>query len=101
MIVDYANKKLERLYTHGDGAKGYPEPVVNAYLSRIRTLESATDERDIRALKALRLEALKGKRYRGKHSIRLNDQWRLIIELSGHGESTRATIVELTNHYGD
>lgn len=101
MIVAYASKRLERLYTAGEGSEDFPEQVVNAYLRRIRSLEAAGDERDIRAQKALRLEALKGKRYRGKHSIRLNDQWRLIIEFSGHGDSKTVTIAELTNHYGD
>ena len=101
MIVTFASKRLERLYTAGDGAEEYPEQVVNAFLRRIRSLEAAGDERDIRARRALRLEALKEKRYRGRHSIRVNDQWRLIIEFSGHGESKTVTIGELSKHYGD
>jgi proteic killer suppression protein len=101
VIVAFTSKRLERLYTAGVGAKEYGEQVVNAFLRRIRTLEAAVDERDVRAQKALRLEALKGKRYKGRHSIRVNDQWRLIIEFSGHGESKTVTIVELSKHYGD
>ncbi len=101
MIVAFARKELERLYTAGDGAEDYAEQVVNTFLRRVRTLEAAVDERDLRAQRALRLEALKEKRYRGKHSIRVNDQWRLILEFSGHGEDKTVTIMELSKHYGD
>jgi len=41
-------------------------------------IESAHDERDLYAVKSLRFEKLNGDR-RGQSSLRINDQWRLII----------------------
>lgn len=42
-------------------------------------IAAAVDERDLRALKGFRYEKLKGER-KGEHSIRLNDQFRLIVQ---------------------
>jgi proteic killer suppression protein len=100
VIVTYADERLERLYTHGTGSNSYPEAVVTMFIRRIRTLEAAVDERTLRALKSLHFEALHERRYRGKHSLRLNDQWRLVVAISGSGDEKTVAIHEITNHYG-
>jgi proteic killer suppression protein len=41
-------------------------------------IRNARDERDLRALRSLNYEALKGNRSH-QNSIRLNQQWRLIL----------------------
>jgi proteic killer suppression protein len=43
---------------------------------KLRQLDSATELRDLSAPPGNRLEGLHGDR-KGKHSIRINDQWRL------------------------
>ena len=43
------------------------------------TIHAAVDVTDLRALKGLRYEKLKGKRSH-ERSMRLNDQWRLTVE---------------------
>jgi len=58
---------------------------------------SATDERDIRAFKSLRYEALKGDRSH-QGSLRLNDQWRLIFEIKKE-ENKYILIIEISDHY--
>ena len=50
----------------------------------MQQIRAAADERDLRALKSLRFEKLKGNRAH-QHSLRLNDQWRLVLELTGTG----------------
>ena len=101
MIIHFAEGRLEALYVSGKGAGKLPEPVVNAFLRRVRALEAALDDRDLRAQKSLHFESLSGKRYAGRHSVRLNDKWRLIIAISGAGSQKAATIHEISNHYGD
>jgi proteic killer suppression protein len=101
VLVSYGDELLELLYTQGVGAEHYPESVVSAYLRRVRTIEAAVDERDLRAQKSLRFEALKGRQYRGKFSLRLNDRWRLIITVGGKGDGRIVTLHEISNHYGD
>lgn len=49
-------------------------------------IRQAVDERDLYALKSLHFEKLKGARNE-ERSIRLNDQWRLVLKLEGEGSS--------------
>lgn len=46
---------------------------------RLQAIQAADDERAFYALKSLHFEKLKGDRV-GQYSMRLNDQWRLILE---------------------
>ncbi|MFH1865147.1 MAG: type II toxin-antitoxin system RelE/ParE family toxin [Candidatus Eisenbacteria bacterium] len=84
MDVRFRQSKLDRLETEpGDG--GLPPEVVKAYRKRIQLIRAADDERVFRGLRALHYEKLKGKR-KHQRSMRLNDQWRLILEFEGEGE---------------
>jgi len=101
VIVHFADGRLERLYAAGEGAEKYPESVVTAFLRRVRAIEAAVDERDLREQKSFHFESLRGKAYSGKHSVRLNDKWRLILGIAGSGNRKTVTVEEITNHYGD
>ncbi|HEY5274935.1 MAG TPA: type II toxin-antitoxin system RelE/ParE family toxin [Coriobacteriia bacterium] len=101
MIVTFPDERLARLFTDGEGSEAYPESVVSAFLRRVRCLEAAADERVLRALKSLHFEAMRDRGHRGKHSLRLNDQWRLVVAISGQGAEKTVAIHEITNHYGD
>ena len=96
----FSKKKLERLYTRGVGARDYPEGVVDSFLLRVRTIEQAKDERDLRALASLHFEKLKGK-YAGCYSVRLRDRWRLILKIVTEEKRKIVIIDELSQHYGD
>ncbi len=92
MRMEFADAKLERLagdakYTHGLG----PE-IVRAYRKAIGFLDKCADERDIRAIRGYRFKQLEGKRSH-QWSIRLNDQWRLILELKRDHEGRVIVVV--------
>ena len=76
----FRSKKLETLYTAERGAKAYPAQVVDAFFEAMAVIVAASDERDLRAMKGFRFEKLRGDRA-GQNSMRLNKQWRLVIEL--------------------
>ena len=59
---------------------------------------SVPDERDIRANPGYRLEKLKGNRA-GQHSVRLNDQWRLIIRIEGGTPDKTVHVVEIVDYH--
>lgn len=88
----------ERIATEAGHSGGLPPEVVRAFRKVVQGLRSATDQRDIRSMKSWRLEKLKGDR-KHQHSIRLNKQWRLILELMGTGASASIGIEEIENHY--
>ena len=54
-------------------------------------VRAAVDERAFYEMKSLHFEKLKGRRAE-QHSMRLNDQWRLIVKLKKRG---KGTVVEL------
>jgi len=75
----FKSKKLTSLYTERTDAHKYPVEVVDAFFRLMALIHNATDERDLCALRSLNYEALKGNRSH-QNSLRLNKQWRLIIE---------------------
>ena len=58
----------------------------------------ARDERDIRAMKSLRLEKLKGDRD-GQYSLRLNDRWRLILLILDTEPKHTIQVVEIDDYH--
>ena len=61
-------------------------------------LRAATDERDLHAMRSLRLEQLKGNRA-GTSSIRLNDQFRLIIRFKTNDEGRMVIVIEMVDYH--
>lgn len=100
MEFRFTDAKLERLYTKGIGARRYPDDVVNAFLRRVRAIEAADDERDLRLPASVHFEKLKG-RYAGKNSMKLKGRWRLILRISSTEGRQVVLIDEMTKHYGD
>jgi proteic killer suppression protein len=97
----FADEGLRRLYTQGEGAGKLPDEVVTKFLRRVRHVEAAKDERDLRHPPSVHFEQLKAKAYRGKSSLRLNRAWRLILSVEEDGDGKYVLIHEITNHYGD
>jgi proteic killer suppression protein len=79
MEVRHANSGLLALETDPAVTGGFPAGVVKAFRKRMQFIRSAVDERDFYAMRSLRYEKLKGGRSH-QHSMRLNDQFRLVIE---------------------
>ena len=82
------DETLKRLYVEPRFTAGYSPAIVKAFRKRIQFIRGAQDERDLYAWKSLHFEKLQGRE--PERSIRLNSQWRLIVELAG--EADRKTI---------
>jgi proteic killer suppression protein len=84
VIVSFGDSATEDLY-HGrptSRAKRFPHEVVAIAQSKMDLLNGAAALLDLRSPPGNRLEALKGD-LRGLHSIRVNDQWRLVFRWDG------------------
>jgi len=57
----------------------------------MQAIRGAEDERDLYTQRSNKFEALQGKR-KGQYSIRLNDQYRLILELAQAGNDKKKSI---------
>lgn len=98
MEVCFRKAVLDRLETDPDFDGGFPAAIVSAYRTRMQTIRAAPDERVFYALKSLHFEKLKGKRDH-QHSMRLNDQWRLIVELEGKAPDKVVVLVDLEDYH--
>jgi len=72
--------------------RSFPNELRRISRRKLLYLHDAADLRDLRVPPANRLEALKGK-LKGFHSIRINDQWRLVFRWIG-GQSYDVQIVD-------
>jgi toxin HigB-1 len=80
MEIEFSEAVLDRIETDAAFTGGYPPGIVKAYRKRIQAIRAAIDERDLYAIKGNRFEKLQGARSH-QHSMRLNDQVRLIVEI--------------------
>jgi proteic killer suppression protein len=94
--VVFRNKALEVLEKEDDPA--ISEAVTVAYRKRMQVIRAARDERDFYQLKSFRYEKLKGDRAH-QHSMRLNDQFRLILEYEGTGADKTVVVVSIEDYH--
>ncbi len=90
MEVEFKKEDLDRLETDSNFNGGYSQAIVSKFRQRLQLIRAAVDERAFRNLKSLHFEKLKGDRSH-QYSMRLNEQWRLIIEFDK--ESTPKTVI--------
>lgn len=98
MDEDYEDERLRRLAEDASETLGFDGAIVKAYRKRVQFIKAAADERDFYAMKSYRFEKLKGD-LDGLHSIRLNDQWRLLIRLEQHPGGKRVLIVKIADYH--
>jgi len=101
MHVIFKTLELKQLYLIPvDNIKGklpFQKSLIERYKNRIVLLESIEKITDLYSFKSLHFEKLKGDRI-GQSSIRINDQYRLIIEQVNE-EEIKILIVEISKHY--
>lgn len=83
MIASFADRDAEALFRR-QRVKRIDSRLQRVALRKLRYLDSAATMDDLRVPPGNRLEALKGQRA-GQHSIRINDQWRIVFSWkNGH-----------------
>jgi len=79
--VEFADDDLRRLYEERDfRLPGIGPELTKAFRKRVQFIVSAADRRDLYAMRSNHFEKLRGDR-EGQHSLRVTDQWRLIVRL--------------------
>ena len=98
MKIRHANSKTEIVETSDAHKLGLPVAVIVSARRKLQFLRQARDERDIRAMKSLAFEKLKGDR-KGEHSVRLNDQWRLVLRIDEECEPRELIILSIEDYH--
>lgn len=99
MDIEFATEELDRIEVEGRYSAGLNQGLVKVYRSRINIIRQAIDERTFYAFKSLHFEKLEGKR-KGQYSMRLNDQYRLILELiERNSKSKIVRVIEVVDYH--
>lgn len=98
MNVEFDDDDLDQLETDAKFSGGFGPAVVKAFRKRMQTIRTAPDERTFYQSRSLHFEKLKGKR-KDQYSMKLNDQWRLIVELHGTGAQKVVSIIEIVDYH--
>jgi len=96
--VVFRDKELEALATDKNARSRYAQAIEKKFRLRIQQIVSAADERDFYQHAAWHFEKLKGDRSH-QHSIRLNDQWRLIVEIEDAVPNKRIVIAGIEDYH--
>jgi toxin HigB-1 len=93
VIASFGDRATEAFYHEVPAARArrFPPNIESAARRKLDMLEAATSLDDLRSPPGNRLEALRGE-LAGFHSIRINDQWRIVFRwASGDASEVRVT----------
>ena len=94
MIASFGDQATADLY-HGARtrrARRFPTDVVRVALRKLDMINAARMLLDLRSPPGNRLEALRGE-WRGFHSVRVNEQWRIVFRWS-EGQSHDVRLID-------
>lgn len=98
MRVECHDEVLRRLAEElAYAPKGWDSTVIKSYRKKVQLITAAVDERDLYEMRGLRMEKLKGDR-QGQTSMRLNDQFRLILTFKTEGGRV-AVLLEVVDYH--
>jgi proteic killer suppression protein len=98
MLVRYVDIKLQRLEIDPSFNGGFGRPVVRGFRKVMGWIREAEDERDLYAMRSLHFEKLKGARSH-QRSMRLNDQFRLILELEQNVKGKTIVVISIEDYH--
>jgi proteic killer suppression protein len=84
MIRSFRGAFAELIFEQRRVPKGFPTDFARIARRKLVQLNNATMLQDLAAPPGNRLEALKG-RLADRHSIRINDQWRIVFRWTNEG----------------
>ena len=98
MEVRFGDNDLDRLETDPQWDAGFEQAIVRAFRMRMQAIRAAEDERAFYQFKSWRFEKLKGDRSH-QRSIRLDGQWRLIIEIEKSQPKNTVVVVAIEDYH--
>jgi proteic killer suppression protein len=93
MILSWRDSWLRYFFESDLSSKKIPASLADRLFRKLQMLDDASSEADLRVPPSNHFERLRGK-LEGWHSVRVNDQWRLIFQWS----DGKAMQVYLDNH---
>ena len=94
MIQSYRDDRARQLLVERRAPKGYAAGLLKVTRRKLVQLDAAASLTDLSVPPGNRLEPLKGE-LSGRHSIRINDQWRIVFRWTDAGPAE----VEIMNYH--
>jgi len=98
MDVDHNDPELDRLERDANYTGGHDRSIVRQFRRVMLLIRSVPNESELYKYPSRHFEKLKGDR-KHQHSLRLDRQWRLIVEIENRNNGSCLKIIEITNHY--
>ena len=98
MDVEFTDTSLDRLETDPGFNAGFDRAIVKGFRKAMGAIRAATDERDLYSMKSLHFKKLEGRRVH-QRSMRLNDQWRLILEIKLSSPKNIIVVVKIEDYH--
>ncbi|MBK7145631.1 MAG: type II toxin-antitoxin system RelE/ParE family toxin [Xanthomonadales bacterium] len=98
MEVEFSDPALQRLESDPAFTAGFDGAIVKVYRKRMQLIRAAVDERTFYAMTSLHYKKLQGDRD-GQRSMRLNDQWRLILTLKTDETGKVVVIIAIEDYH--
>jgi proteic killer suppression protein len=98
MDVVFADPDLALVETDEAGKTKLPVAVIKSARRKLTVLRAAPDDRALRNWKSLHYEKLKGDRD-GQRSIRLNDQFRMVLTINEKTDPPTATVIAIEDYH--
>lgn len=98
MDVEYDEPDLATLEANGPTTAGHGDAVDRGFRKVMQIVRAAVDERDLYKHKSLHFEKLDGQ-LEGLRSLRINKQWRLIVELRGQAPKKKVGVLRIEDYH--
>ena len=99
MHVEFQDPELDRLAFEGTYVGKWSPALVRAYRKRVNQIRQAPNQQVLYAFKGLHLEKLKKGKMQGKHSMKINDQFRLIVRFSKKNGKDTVIIIKIEDYH--
>jgi proteic killer suppression protein len=97
MEIEFGDSGLAIIESERAGESRLPVAVIKSLRRKLVVIRAAPDERTLRNWKSLHYEKLTGRP--GEHSIRLNDQWRLVFAIDTASRPNRITVLRVDDYH--
>jgi proteic killer suppression protein len=98
MRADFKDENLRSVEVNLKADCGRGQAITKLFRRRMQSIRAALDERDFYVQKSFHFEKLQGDR-EGLRSMKLNDQWRLILEIAGEAPDKTVWIIGIEDYH--
>tara|TARA_R110002072_G_scaffold103458_3_gene226947 strand:+ start:651 stop:947 length:297 start_codon:yes stop_codon:yes gene_type:complete len=98
MDFEIRDPDIDHLYNENKGHEKYQTGVGKIVRRRIQTISGVPNERELYKFAGIRFEKLSGDRSH-QRSMRINKQWRLIVEIEEREEGNKMIVVGIEDYH--